>query len=273
MFSLLKVFLLLIALSITNVEWMKDALAAPAANAQIEGNQWTATAIVPPVRTGNYCQILGKAFSITETEEVTDKAGRASEVSYQKALKLKELANDIEYALIVNSSSVTGNTSTARQLKGLTGWITTTTVSGTGTENQPLTQTLLDDCLQAIWKEGGKPSNAIMGSFQKRKIDNFSVNTRNINAEQKKLISTVSVYEGSHGTITLRLHHIMQAEAAGKIFVLGDLGLWKKAWLRPLRWKQLPYTGFAEFWAVEAELTLEARNEAGAGVITELTTS
>lgn len=254
-------------------EWLKDSLATAAANAQIEGNQVSATAITAPTRTGNYCQILGKYFAITETEEISNKAGRDSEVAYQKANKLKELANDIEYAMIVNSSSVTGATGTARQLKGLAGWITSNTITGTGTENQPLTQTLLDDGLQACWKAGGKPSNCIMGSFQKRKIDAFTTNTRNVNADEKKLVSTVSVYEGSHGTVTLRLHHIMEDQLSSKIFILGDMGLWKKAWLRPLKWKALPYTGFAEFWGCEAELTLEARNEAGAAVIAELTTS
>ena len=114
-------------------EWLLDSLAAPAANVQIEGDSLTATAITPPVRSGNYCQILNKKFSITETEEVTDKAGRNSEVAYQKANKLKELANDIEYALIINASAVSGGTATARQLKGLSGWITSNNITGTGT--------------------------------------------------------------------------------------------------------------------------------------------
>ena len=93
-------------------EWQTDALAAAAANIQIEGNQWTATAITPTVRTGNYCQILGKAFLVAESQEDASKAGRSSEVNYQKANKLKELANDIEYALIVNSSSAAGASGT-----------------------------------------------------------------------------------------------------------------------------------------------------------------
>ncbi|MDI6788313.1 MAG: DUF5309 family protein, partial [Planctomycetota bacterium] len=142
-------------------EWLLDTLAAPAANAQIEGNQLTATAVTPPVRASNVCQILMKAFAVTETEEVVNKAGRSSEVAYQKANKLKELANDIEYALIVNASAVTGATGTARQLKGLTGWITSNNITGTGTESQPLTEALFNDGLQAVWEEGGKPSNCL----------------------------------------------------------------------------------------------------------------
>ena len=254
-------------------EWLLDSLAAPAANAQIEGDVLTATAIVPPVRSANYCQILNKKFSITETEEVTEKAGRASEIAYQKAKNLKELANDIEYALIVNSSAVSGGTATARQLKGLTGWITSNNVTGTGTESQPLTETLFNDGLQLVWNAGGKPSNCLMGAFQKRKIDAFTSNTKNVNADENKLVNHIAVYESPFGTVSLRIHHIMQSEAPSKIFILGDMQLWKKAYLRKLQWKELPYTGFARFWGCEAELTLESRAEAGSGVIAELTTS
>lgn len=272
MSSLLKV-ILIIALSITNVEWMLDTLAAPGSNAQIEGAEVAATAIVAPSRTGNYCQILGKYFAITQTEEISDKAGRKSEVAYQKANKLKELANDMEYALIYNSSAVTGATGIARQLKGLNGWITSNNITGTGTESQPLTETLFNDGLQAVWKKGGKPSNCLMGAFQKRKIDGFTTNTKNINASENKLINNVSIYESPFGVVALKVHHIMDTSIPSKIFILGDMGLWKKAWLRPLEWKNLPYTGFAQFWGCEAELTLESRAEAGAGVIAELTTS
>ena len=254
-------------------EWLLDSLAAPAANVQIEGDSLTATAIIPPVRSGNYCQILNKKFSITETEEVTNKAGRSSEVAYQKANKLKELANDIEYALIINASAVSGGTGTGRQLKGLSGWITSNNITGTGTESQPLTETLFNDGLQAVWNAGGKPSNCLMGAFQKRKIDAFTSNTKNVNADERKLVNHIAVYESPFGTVSLRIHHIMQSDVASKIFILGDMGLWKKAYLRPLQWKELPYTGFARFLACEAELTLESRAEAGSGVIAELTTS
>ena len=254
-------------------EWLLDSLAAPAANAQIEGDTLAGTAIVPPVRSANYCQILNKKFQITETEEITEKAGRSSEVAYQKVNKLKELANDIEYALILNASAVSGGTGTARQLKGLTGWITSNNVTGTGTESQPLTETLFNDGLQKVWNEGGKPSNCIMGAFQKRKIDAFTSNTKNVNADENKLINHVAIYESPFGEVALRIHHIMQSDAPSKIFILGDMQLWKKAYLRKLKWKELPHASFSQFWAVEAELTLESRAEAGSGVIAELTTS
>ena len=49
-------------------EWQTDALAAAAANAQIEGDDATATAAVPTVRLGNYTQILWKVYQVSETQ-------------------------------------------------------------------------------------------------------------------------------------------------------------------------------------------------------------
>lgn len=257
-------------------EWMLDALAAPAANAQIEGNQVSATAIVAPVRSSNQCQILGKYFAVTETEEVVDKAGRDSEVAYQKTNKLKELANDMEYALLINASTVTGAVGTAREMKGVIGWLTTNVMTGTATSsgsNEPLLERVFNDALQLVWNAGGKPSNCMMGAFQKRQIDGFTSNVKNVNADEKKLVNHIAIYESPFGTVSLRIHHIMHDSAPGKLVILGDMKLWKKAWLRPLKWKNLPYTGFAQFWGCEAELTLESRAEAGSGIITELTTA
>lgn len=257
-------------------EWMLDALAAPASNAQIEGNQVSATAIVAPTRTSNQCQILGKYFAITETEEIVEKAGRDSEVAYQKTNKLKELANDMEYALLINASTVTGAVGTARQMKGVIGWLTTNVMTGTATSvgsNEPLTEDVFNRALQLVWNTGGKPSNCLMGAFQKRKIDAFTTNVKNVNADENKLVNNVSIYESPFGTVALKIHHIMHTEAPDKLIIFGDMKLWKKAWMRPLKWKNLPYTGFAQFWGCEAELTLESRAETGSGIITELTTA
>ena len=254
-------------------EWQRDALAASAANAVIEGDDATTVAIPPTTREGNYTQILRKVFQITDTEEVVDKAGRGSEVGYQTAMKIKELAKDIEYALLINASAVSGATGTARQLKGILGWIATNVTTGTGTGTEVLTESMLNDNLALIWAQGGKPQNVLVGQFNKRKISAFTTNTRDVSADEKKLTSAVDIYQSDFGTIAIRLHHELNTTAAGTLVVLGDMGLWKKAWLRPVKKDELARTGASRKFMIEAELTLESRAEAGSGKITELTTS
>lgn len=254
-------------------EWLTDALAAPGANAVIEGDDATATAITPPTRTGNYCQILRKVFSVTDTQDVVDKAGRDNEISYQTQMKLKELANDIEYAMVINTTAAAGATGTARQMKGLLGWITTNVTTGTGAGNEPLTESMLNDNLQLIWAAGGKPANVLCGAFQKRKISAFTTNTRDVSADEKKLTSAVDIYQSDFGTIAIRLHHILNTNKPDQLIVLGDMNLWKKAWLRPVKQEKLARTGASTKYMIEAELTVEARQEKGSGIIKELTTS
>lgn len=253
-------------------EWQTDVLAAAAANAVIEGDQVSATAITPTVRAGNYCQILRKTFSVTDTQEVVDKAGRDSEIAYQTAKNLKELANDIEYAMIVNSASASGNSGLARQLCGLVGWLTTNTSTGaTGTTSGDMTETLLNANLQLVWAQGGKPSNVLVGAYSKRKISAFTTNTREISADAKKLTAAVDIYQSDFGTVIIRLHHIIQAALNHTAFVLGDLGLFKKAWLRPVKKEKMARVAASTLMMIEAELTLECRQEKGHGRIYNLT--
>src|SRR5690349_5723278 len=74
-------------ISNTFFEWQTDALAtASTTNHQVEGDDLTTTgydAVTPTVRLGNRAQISRKTVIISDTEEVVDKAGRKSEISYQ----------------------------------------------------------------------------------------------------------------------------------------------------------------------------------------------
>lgn len=254
-------------------EWQTDSLSAAAANAVIEGDDATSVAITPTTRLTNSTQILRKVFQIADTQEAIDKAGRGSEISYQTVKHMKELARDIEYALIINSAEVTGASGTARQLKGVLGFITTNVTTGTGTANEALTESMLNDNLSAVWAQGGFPSTVLCGQFQKRTISSFTTNTRNVSADEKKLTSAVDVYQSDFGQIRVRLHHQMNTSKAGEIIVLGEMDHWKKAWLRPIKREELARTGSSRKFMMEAELTLESRSENGHGKITQLTTS
>ena len=72
-------------------EWQTDGLAAAVNNKVEQGNQAAVAAVTPTKRVGNRTQISEKTFGVTGTQEVVDKAGRKSEVAYQKAKKMVEL--------------------------------------------------------------------------------------------------------------------------------------------------------------------------------------
>lgn len=248
-------------------EWQTDVLDTAAANAQVEGDNATAELITPTTRLGNYSQILWKVFQISETQRAIVAAGRNDEVDYQTLKMSKALARDIEYALLLNASSASGASGTARNLKGVLGWITTnvTTVSAT---TVALTEALYNTNLAAVWKQGGYPTVTLVGAYNKQQISGFTSNVRRIEAEEKRLVNSVDVYESDFGMIMVRLHHLLNDNKPGVVVNLGVMELWVKAWLRPVNRIELAKTGSSDQYKIEAELTLEARNQAGSGLIT-----
>lgn len=254
-------------------EWQDDTLEAAAANKRIEGNDPAAVAITPTNRRGNYTQTLGKTFQISDIQEAVLKAGRGSEANYQTANKLKVLAKDIEFAIVLNATSASGASGTARQLKGILGWITTNVTSGTATADEALTEAMFNDNLQLVWAQGGNISTILCGTFQKRAISAFTgnSNTKNVDAEKKKLVNTVMVYESDFGDVQIRLHRILNTNEPDQIIVLGEMDLWKKAWLLPVKRETLARTGSSDKYNIEATLSLESREEKGSGKIIQLT--
>ena len=59
-------------------EWQTDAIAAAAANAQIEGNDATALDLGSTTRLTNQSQILTKNIAVTGTQEAVDSAGTSA---------------------------------------------------------------------------------------------------------------------------------------------------------------------------------------------------
>ncbi len=246
----------------TYSEWQTDALDTPGANAQLEGDTATAAAITATTRVGNYTQILNKKFRVTETQEVISKAGRSSELSYQMQNKMKSLANDIEYALIVNSASASGDSATARQLKGLRGWIVTNYNSATA--DRSTTTAILDDVLRQAWANGGNPTVIMCGGAVKISIAGFSGNTKNIAAEKSKIVNSVDVYQSSFGTLEVVLSHVMNTSIPTTVFVL-EMAKFQKGFLRPIKKYELGRTGSSTAYLLEGELTLKSLNEKASG--------
>lgn len=264
-------------------EWQTDALAAAAANAQLEGDDVTSfTAVSPTTRVGNTCQISYKNVAVSGTQDAVRKAGRKREMVYQLAKRAKELKRDMEYVLCSNQAPVTGSSTTARQLRPLCGWYSTNTNRGTGGANgsstaaatdgtqRALTESLLKSILQSAWTNGGNPDLIMTGAFNRTVVSTFTANATRFNeADNKKAIATVDVYVsdfGEHKVVANRFQRDRD------VHVL-DTELWALATLRPMFTKDLADTGDSSKAMILSEYTLEARNEAGSGIIADVTTS
>ena len=267
-------------------EWQTDSLAAAAANAQLQGDDVSFAAAAVTARVNNRTQVLRKEVVIAATQEAVNKAGRKSEMVYQLQKRSKELKRDLEFVLCSNQAPVTGNSTTAPQMRPLCGWFTTNTsrgatgASGTtsaaatdGTQ-RAISETLLQDAMQNCWVNGGNPGVALCGPKQKRAISAFTGGaTKFDKTEDKTLYAVVDVYVSDFGQIKLIPSRFTRGASSAtdrEVFVL-DTDYWALATLRPMQTVDLAKTGDAEKAMIITEVTLEARNEAASAVIADLT--
>lgn len=247
-------------------EWLEDDLRAPATNANVEGGDWTVDKPAARTRKGNYTQIFNQGYGVSLTQEAVLKAGVKSEIAYQMAKAMKEIARDVEYAYINNAAAVQGDAATARQLGGIPAFVTTNVLANAGTA-RALTEDLFNDGVQQAWEEGGDPDVAIVNGAHKRVISGFTAGaTKNLDATDKKLVAAVDVYESDFGVIKIIADRFMVND---KIFILSS-EYWKTAYLRPFKTYDNPVSGSRKEKMIEGELTLVARAEKASAIIADL---
>ena len=285
-------------------EWLQDSLAAPATNAQIEGNDVSFSTAAPAARRGNWTQISHKTFAVSDTLEAVEKAGRKSERERLGVKLLKELKRDIESAIVGNAGSsggaggAQGGTATARSSAGMESWIgngTTTTTQNessnvvTATTNSanstspgfasnavaaptdgttgPLTVGQLQMALNGAWDDGGDPRVILVGAKQKQVIDTFSgVATRMIDSSPTKQATIVAA---ANMFVSSFGNHmvVLSRYVRSSVVLCIDPDYWATAWLRPFNKTPLAKTGEAEKSLIRAEWTLVCRNNAASAKV------
>lgn len=239
-------------------EWQTDELATAANNSNIEGDDTSFSTPTATTRVGNYCQISKKSVVVAGTLDAVNKAGRKQEIGYQIQKASKELARDMEFALLQNASSNAGATGTARQLKGVTGFISTNQTDNGGTT--ALSQAILETAIQNAWTQGGTPDCILANPTAKGTISDMVTGVTKFRDEtDKKIVNTVSVFESDFGTLEVKAsrHNI-----SDEVYVI-QKDLWKLAQLRPVKVEDLAKTGDAEKKQIVTEYTLVSLQEKG----------
>jgi hypothetical protein len=270
-----------------NHEWQRQELAsASSSNAVLEGDDATTDAATATVRLGNICQISDKVARVTGTEEAIDRAGRGSELDYQKMLKGLELKRDIETILTgTNQAKVTGDATTARKTASVLSWIKTNTsksgsdpsaADGTGTRSdgtqRAFTEAQLKAVFNSIWTSGGTPDVVYTGAFNKQVFSTFTGRaTPTEDTKAKKITAAVSAYESDFGTVKVVANRFQRTR---DVLVLQS-DMWALAHLngRKMVSIALAKTGDSERSQILSEYALVARHEAASGGVFDLTTS
>jgi len=272
-------------------DWQTDTLVAPAANAVAEGADATYTAISPTIRLANHTQISRKTFSVSDTMEKIKTAGRSSDITYNTIKQGKELRKDMELACIENPIFVTGAT---RQTRGLRGWIASNQVTnggtipiftaGTGGNNlaivdgtgRAFTEALLRTAVLAAYNNGGNVDMLMVAPLMKQVISTTFTGggvvgsthkTTFMKAENKKLQASYDVYCSDFGDFDIVPNRVMGRTREAYIL---DSSLLAVAQLRDMQTTELARIGSAKNMMIEAEYTLEVREQRGLAIIRDL---
>lgn len=265
-------------------EWLLDTLDNASANRQLEGDDASYATVTSPTRVGNYCQISRKTFLISGTLEAVKKAGRAKEAARQSMKKMRELKNDMEYAIVRNQASSTGGAATTRSMGSMESWIPTTDNGGNGVRattsaaastaayssgvtaptdgstTGALTIQALNSALQLAWTDGAFSPIVLCDATQKQVIDTFTgIATRFVDVnrtEQASIVNAANVYVSSFGKHAITMHRHVRSSVVMCI----DPEYWAVAFLRKPFQERLAKTGDAEKYQMLAEYTLVSRN-------------
>jgi hypothetical protein len=270
-------------------EWQTDSLASVnTSNAAVEGDTASDATMGVTTRVGNRTQISQKTIKISGTLDAVNKAGRKSEKAYQLAKASSEIKRDMEAILLSNQVASAGNSSTARVLGGLQAWLNTsysggtsgtagslgTTARVTGTD-RAFTATLLNTVMQSAYTAGGSPTMLLVTPAQKVVASTFTgiaTRYRDVPANQQaQIVNAADVYVSDFGVIQIVPDRfIPNADNDDTAFLL-DTEMAAVAYLRPFQTNELAKVGDAELTQLLVEYTLEVKNEAAHGIISDLT--
>lgn len=262
-------------------EWTTHSLATAAANEKIEGDDGAIDAESAKTRLTNRCAISNKIAAVTLTQQAVDKVGMQDAMAEAVAWKLSEIKRDMEVMITANTAKVSGNDTTARKTAGLPTWILNKDAVGAdptgdgsdtstnGTQRVFVESSLLSASQQAF-DDGGSPSLLALGTFNKRVASGFAGNqSRMSDADSKKLVNTISVYEDDFNTLKV----VADRFSLNRNAYLIDTEYAKIAYLRDFDTFDLGTTGSSIKKQIEVEWALEVSNPDAHGIVRDLTTS
>ena len=278
----------------TKIEWQIDTLAAAnGTNARIQGADATYLTAAPTTRVASHCQISQKGVRVTDTLNAVRTAGREQELAYQLEKRMKELKRDMETRLTGNLASRPGGAATAGWTAGFEAWITTNDSRGTGgtqggyssstqlvstatdassTNRRSFTEARLKTVLRTCWDAGGEPNVVMVGSFNKQQASSFEgiatkYNIVDKSTKSNEIVAAADIYASDFGVIKIVPNRFSRARSALVI----DPSLWSMHYLRPFQTRPLAKAGDAENREIVVEFALASRNEAGNGIVADLT--
>lgn len=263
-------------------DWQTEVLPTPSSSGELEGFELSRSAAQATVRESNVCMISKRDATVSGSQEVSDAAGKRSEMAHQLALMAKALKRDMEEALCQKGAKTTGNASTARVTGGFESWVETNVSRGSGGAGagngaaptdgtqRALTESLLKDVLQLSFENGGEPSLAICGPHNKQIISGFTGRSQARQMIDANTVeASVSIYSSDFGELQI----VPSNRSRERSLLLVDPEYAKVAYLRNFQTVDIATIGDAETKMIVVEYGLEVSNEKAHGIVADLSVS
>lgn len=247
--------------------WEEDELGKPKQNAQKEGFDYEVEEAKETGLKDNVCQIFWRGYGVTKTSQAITRYNITDKMARDMRKAMKEIALDVEHAIITSDKKVTGSKDSVRRMAGVGYYIKTNVLANGGTA-RPLTYKLLNDAVEKVFDQGGNPDVIVASGRNKRILSGLlPLNTdRTQKADAKKVVHTIDVFEGDFGRQRVVTNRWMPND---KVFVLSS-EYFDVAYLRKFKTEELPNTKDATQKGIVGELTMEARAEKASAIISDL---
>ena len=279
--------------SVKNVyfEWQRDIYrAADKDNAALEGAAAAPAAADQPTLLNNRTQIFEDSFGISGTSQAVGKYGRKSDRALELMKVAVELKKDQDAAFIASGVTVTDNGTNAGKLRGLYGFFTLDSTSGTSPDpttntnavsgtDRALTEQMIKDAQQSCYENGGDGSILMCSPAHKVKIDSFTFGVSRTHEVSTKAgdiqPGTYDFIRGAFGVIKIVPNRNQAIAAVGlnDTLYMFDADKLAKATLRPYQVKKLAEVGDSEEHQVLTEVSLIVKDERTCYAIRDITPS
>lgn len=243
-------------------EWADYYEASPSTVSKSkEGDDATFADLTAPSRKSNVCQIITENFAVTDTEMAVSTVTPEDAYNMQKGFALRRWKNKAEYSLLL-STKASGASGVEREMGGLLQFASadgkaTVRVSGTS-----LSESEFNDMIQDSYTvtDSAIVDLVLTTAKTKRDISKFTAgNTKDISADDKRLVNSVTVYESDFGIHQIMKHRFMATNSIAGL-KKANLGV---AYLRKPKDVELAKTGDSSKGQVVGELTLEVMSSRG----------
>lgn len=254
----------------TLFEWLEDELKSPTGtNKQIEGADAASATRKSPSRLSNQCQIFTDTFTVSGTLEAVNTIGRQDHGKYELEKSIKYMLTEMEYAFINNTAALAGDAATARQTKGMAGFVATNDASfATYAATNDFAEDSFIKMAEWCFTSGGEPSKLLVSPAQARKIawwNGAGKITNMINATEKTMVLAVMILDTPFGRVQVTIDlFIAQDDQNGTKYnqvYLYDPGLFAVATLRSMKTSPLAKTGDSSKYQTVVEAGLECKAE------------